>query len=123
MKCDLGSGLLPFPGFPCRGSITVYRVAPPGTHGVSQVPDASLPPCQALGPRPALGNLALRKPKIDVCVLGCLSGFPTVPQDLDHHFCYRFLCIGFRNVNNVAAGFDSFNEAVIASGGCDLPLA
>jgi hypothetical protein len=46
-----------------------------------------------------------------------------VPQDLDHHFCYRFLCIGFRNVNNVAAGFDAFNEAEIASGGCDLPLA
>jgi hypothetical protein len=65
----------------------------------------------------------LQKSKIDVCVLCCLSGFPTVPQDLDHPFCYRFLCVGFRNVNNVAAGFDAFNEAEIASGGCDLPLA
>lgn len=46
-----------------------------------------------------------------------------MPQDLDPHFRYRFLCVGFRNVNNVAAGFDSFNEAEIASGGCDLPLA
>jgi len=63
------------------------------------------------------------KPKIDVCVLSLLPGFPAVPQDLDHHFCYRFLCIGFRNVNSVAAGFDAFNEAEIASGGCDLPLA
>ena len=46
-----------------------------------------------------------------------------MPQDLDHHLRYRFLCVGFRFVNNVAAGMDAFNEAEIASGGCDLPLA
>lgn len=104
-------------------TIPVDLAAFPGTHEASQVPDASLPPCQALGPRPALGNLATRKSKIDVCVLGSLPGFPAVPQDLDHHFRYRFLCVGFRNVNNVTTGFDALNEAEIASGGCDLPLA
>lgn len=65
----------------------------------------------------------MQKPKIDVGVLCCLPGFPAVPHDLDHHFRYRFLCVGFRNVNNVTTGFDALNEAVIASGGCDLPLA
>lgn len=29
---------------------------------------------------------------------------------------YRFLCIGFRFVNNVATDLDAFNEADIASG-------
>ena len=65
----------------------------------------------------------MRKPKIDVCVLCSLPGFPAVPRYLDHHFRYRFLCVGFRFVNNVATGMDAFNEAEIASGGCDLPLA
>ena len=122
-KRDLGSGLLPFPGFPCRGSITVYRVALPGTHEVSPVPDASLPPCQALGPRPARGNLAPRKPKIAVCLLRSLPGFPAVPPDLDHPFRYRFLGVSFRNVNHVATGMDAFHEAAIASGCCVTPLA
>jgi len=36
---------------------------------------------------------------------------------------YRFLCRGFRFVNNVATGFGAFNEAEIASGWCDTPLA
>jgi hypothetical protein len=29
---------------------------------------------------------------------------------------YRFLCIGFRHVNDVATGLDAFNETEIASG-------
>jgi hypothetical protein len=49
----------------------------------------------------------MQKPKIDVGVLCCLPGFPAVPHDLDHHFRYRFLCVGFRNVNNVTTGFDA----------------
>ena len=65
----------------------------------------------------------MRVPKIDVCVLRSLPGFPAVPHDLDHHTRYRFLCVGFRFVNNVATGMDAFHEAEIASGGCDLPLA
>ena len=36
---------------------------------------------------------------------------------------YRFLCRGFRFVNNVATGFGAFNEAEIASGWYDTPLA
>ncbi len=65
----------------------------------------------------------MRIPKIDVCILSSLPGFPAVPHDLDHHIRYQFLCVGFRFVNNVATGMDAFNEAEIASGGCDLPLA
>jgi len=46
-----------------------------------------------------------------------------VPQDFDLHFHYRFLCLGFRFVNNVATGIDAFVEAETASGWYDTPLA
>ena len=48
-RLGLGFGILQFPGFPCRGSLSAYPAVPPGTDGTSQVLDASLSPCQALG--------------------------------------------------------------------------
>ena len=61
LKSTAGSSLTLFPGFPFDVSIPAGLAASQGTDEASQVPDTSLPPCQALGPRPALGNLAMRK--------------------------------------------------------------
>ena len=36
---------------------------------------------------------------------------------------WRFLCFGFRRVKNVADCIDTYNDADIASGRCDSPVA
>ncbi len=61
-KQCLGFGLVPFPGFPLRASISAYLTPLPGADGASQVRDASLPTCQALRPRQTLGNLTVSIP-------------------------------------------------------------
>jgi len=90
-----GFGLTLFPGFPFCASLSAYRPLLPGAYGASQVLDASLLACQALGPRQTLGTLAMT----------------------------RALCVGLRHVNTVAVCIDSFYEAEIASGWCVTPLA
>jgi len=103
-------------GFPLLYLNSHIPYVSPGAIEVSQVLDVSLLTCQALGPRQALGNLT------GLQLLGRRlfsqfpSGFPTVPQYLDHGRSLRFLCVGFRFTDNVAAYFQRFDEAEIASG-------
>jgi hypothetical protein len=55
----LGFSLVLFPSFPLRASIAAYLTLLPGADGASQVLNASLLACQALGPRQAFGNLTV----------------------------------------------------------------
>ncbi len=123
IKAHSGSGLIPFPGFPFGVSITVYLVAFQEPmrplkfltllcrHARRSDPDRSsgISPCENLRSMFVFSVCRLvsrRCHRISIIASA-----------------YRFLCRGFRFVNNVATGLDTFNEAEIASGWCDTPLA
>ena len=55
--------------------------------------------------------------QVDVCFLCSLPGFPTVPQYLNPDSGYRFLCIGFQQLNTVAACSNIIDEAESLQGG------
>jgi len=95
--CRVGSGLLPCPGFPFRGSRSVCPATLPSR---SRNP-TGLPSSCRFSPR-------IPRSKVD-------PGRPSGSSP------WRFLCIGFWGVNTIAICMTLFNEAVSSFGECGLP--
>ena len=118
IRLGLGFGILQFPGFPCRGSLSAYPAVPPGTDGTSQVLERfsfPMPGARDLG-RPS--GISPRRNLRSTFVFSvvrlvsrrCHAISIIVPT------C-RFLCIGFRCVDDVATCIFALNEAESLRGG------
>jgi len=106
IRVGLGFGLLPFPGFPLRGSLSAYLAGPPrNLWDLSSSRRFSFPmPCASDPVRPSgISPRRNLRPMFVFSVVRLVSRRCHSISVIISTF--RFLCIGFRFVNNVATWF------------------